>query len=133
MTEPMTDLVTESLLIAAENAGDIAEDVYRNYFERCPGSEALMAHIDHLVRGKMLEEVFRLIMLESYADESNYLNFEVNNHKLAYSVEPHMYGNLLAALTDTVRSAVGEAWTPEMQSAWEARTASLTKEIELRL
>lgn len=126
------DPVTRSLEIAAANAGDITEDVYRRYFAACPGSEALMSHIDHLVRGKMLEEVFRLIMLDDYAGEQQYLDFEVANHKHAYSVEPHMYGNLLQALQDAVRDAVGEDWTRGYEAAWNARRERLLAEIRVR-
>jgi hypothetical protein len=108
----MNDLVTESLEIASEIKGDIAPAIYERYFERCPGSKALMSHIDELVQGKMMVEVYRLVMLESYDDEAAYLTFEVNNHALAYSVEPNMYRNLLSALMDTVAESLAEQWTP---------------------
>ncbi|MDZ7684751.1 MAG: globin [Gammaproteobacteria bacterium] len=107
-------------------------DVYAAYFKRCPGSEALMSHIDNLVRGKMLNEVFRLMLEPSLLDESRYLDFEVDNHRRAYSVEPHMYGNLLAALKDTVRDLIIEDWTNEMDAAWQQRIDELLAEIEER-
>lgn len=129
----MEDPVIASLEIAAENAGDISQEVYRNYFARCPGSEALMSHIDHLVRGKMLDEVFRLVMLPSLDAEQQYLDFEVKNHKLAYSVEPHMYGNLLAALRDTVKASTGKSWDDAMERAWQDKIDSLLAQIEARL
>ncbi|MCB1693986.1 MAG: globin [Pseudomonadales bacterium] len=128
----MTDLVLESLELAAENIDDIVPPVYKSYFDRCPGSEALMSHIDNLVRGKMLDEVLRLVMKESYEGEQQYLDFEVNNHKLAYSVEPHMYGNLLAALRDVIRDAAGDGWTDAHEQAWDDRIALLTSEITAR-
>jgi hypothetical protein len=125
--------VFASLEIAAEMAGDISPAIYQNYFARCPGSESLMAHIDELVRGKMLDEVFRLLLLDDYASESGYLNFEMKNHSLAYSVEAHMYGNLLAAIKETVESTLGGAWTQAFEQAWQQRLASLLKEIDSRL
>jgi hypothetical protein len=129
----MSDPVVHSLEIAAEREGDISQAVYDAYFSRCPGSEALMAHIDHIVRGRMLEEVFRLIMLDDYSSEQAYLNFEVDNHKNAYSVEPHMYENLLGALKDTVKEAVGESWDDAFDAAWSARINSLSHEIARQL
>ena len=129
----MSDLVSESLELAAELAGDITPAVYARYFERCPGSEALMSHIDELVQGKMMVEVYRLVMLENYSDEQAYLTFEVNNHALAYSVEPHMYGNLLTSLMDTVAESLGDQWTQSMLEAWEDRLEMLSGEIESRL
>ena len=107
MTE---DLISTTFEMAAEIGGDLAPAIYANYFARCPGSQALMSHIDDIVRGKMLEEVYRLLMLSDYSGEQGYLNFEMKNHKLAYSVEAHMYGNLLAAILDTVRDAIGDQW-----------------------
>ena len=129
----MSDLVSESLELAAELAGDITPAVYARYFERCPGSEALMSHIDELVQGKMMVEVYRLVMQENYSDEQAYLTFEVNNHALAYSVEPHMYGNLLTSLMDTVAESLGDQWTQSMLEAWEDRLEMLSGEIESRL
>lgn len=129
----MNDLVTETLEIAAELKGDITPLIYTRYFERCPGSEALMSHIDELVRGKMMVEVYRLVMLDDYSDEAAYLTFEVNNHALAYSVEPNMYNNLLTSLMDTVAEVLGDQWTQAMVDAWEDRLEALTREIETRL
>lgn len=126
------DPVIESLEIAAENAGDINEQVYKRYFERCPGSEALMAHIDNLVRGKMLNEVLRLVMTPDYSEEQQYLDFEVKNHRFAYSVLPHMYTNLLSALRDTVRDAAGASWTTAHDRAWNERIDALASEIAAR-
>ncbi len=128
----MTDLVTQSLETAAETAGDITPAIYERYFNSCPGSEALMSHIDELVRAKMMVEVYRLVMLENYRDEEGYLNFEVSNHALAYSVEPHMYGNLLYALMDTVAETLGDDWTPALKEAWETRLDDLLGEINKR-
>lgn len=130
MTE---DLISTTFEMAAEIGGDLAPAIYANYFARCPGSQALMSHIDDIVRGKMLEEVYRLLMLSDYTGEQGYLNFEMKNHKLAYSVEAHMYGNLLAAILDTVRDAIGDQWQPSFETAWQQRINDLTLEIQHRL
>jgi hypothetical protein len=130
MTE---DLISTTFEMAAEIGGDLAPAIYANYFARCPGSQALMSHIDDIVRGKMLEEVYRLLMLSDYSGEQGYLNFEMKNHKLAYSVEAHMYGNLLAAILDTVRDAIGDQWQPSFEAAWQQRINDLTLEIQHRI
>lgn len=130
MTE---DLISTNFEMAAEIGGDLAPAIYANYFARCPGSQALMSHIDDIVRGKMLEEVYRLLMLSDYSGEQGYLNFEMKNHKLAYSVEAHMYGNLLAAILDTVRDAIGDQWQPSFEAAWQQRINDLTLEIQHRI
>jgi hypothetical protein len=130
MTE---DLISTTFEMAAEIGGDLAPAIYANYFARCPGSQTLMSHIDDIVRGKMLEEVYRLLMLSDYSGEQGYLNFEMKNHKLAYSVEAHMYGNLLAAILDTVRDAIGDQWQPSFEAAWQQRINDLTLEIQHRI
>ena len=127
------DLISTTFEMAAEIGGDLAPAIYANYFARCPGSQALMSHIDDIVRGKMLEEVYRLLMLSDYSGEQGYLNFEMKNHKLAYSVEAHMYGNLLAAILDTVRDAIGDQWQPSFEAAWQQRINDLTLEIQHRI
>ena len=129
MTE---DLVYTSFEIVAESAGDITPSVYEKYFARCPGSEALMTHIDNIVRGRMLDEVYRLLMLEGYTEEQGYLNFEVKNHKLAYSVQPHMYENLLIALKDVIEESLGPQWNDSFDNAWQSRITLLLTEIQTR-
>ena len=126
------DLVYTSFEIVAEKAGDISASVYQKYFARCSGSEALMAHIDGIVRGRMLDEVYRLLMLEGYTEEEGYLNFEVKNHKLAYSVQPHMYENLLTALKDVIAESLGRQWDDSFDKAWQSRIALLLTEIQKR-
>ncbi len=129
MTE---DLVYTSFEIVAEKTGDIAPAVYKKYFARCPGSEELMTHIDDIVRGRMLDEVYRLMMNETYDEEESYLNFEVKNHKLAYSVQPHMYENLLAALKEVIAESLGNDWNDSFEQAWQSRIDLLLKEIQVR-
>jgi len=126
------DLVYTSFEIVADRAGDISPAVYEKYFARCPGSEALMSHIDGIVRGRMLDEVYRLLMNESYKDEESYLNFEVKNHKLAYSVEPHMYENLLSALKDVIAESLADDWNESFEQAWQERINLLLVEIQTR-
>jgi len=91
-----------------------------------------MAHLEQLVKSKMLEEVFRLLMEPDYSDEQQYLNFEIDNHRRAYSVEPHMYENLLTAVRDTVRDALGKDWNAAMNAAWNERIDDLLTEIRRR-
>jgi len=126
------DLVYTSFEIVAERAGDISPAVYEKYFARCPGSEALMTHIDSIVRGRMLDEVYRLLMIQGYEEEQGYLNFEVKNHKLAYSVQPHMYENLLSSLKDVIEESLGNDWNESFDQAWQTRIDLLLSEIQTR-
>lgn len=124
----MSDALLASLEQAAEIAGDIAPDIYNRYFERCPDSRSIMLHTDEHMRGRMIEEVYRLLMAEGVTEEREYLAFETSNHR-AYGAQTHMYENLLLATQDVVQKALGRGFTPEMKAAWERRLEDLLKVI----
>jgi hypothetical protein len=114
----------ESLERAAEKAGDIAPAIYDRYFERCPDSRAIMLHTDEHMRGRMLEEVYRLLMSEGVDAEREYLQFETTNHR-AYGAAPHMYENVLLAVRDVVRSVLGPDFSLAMAESWDTRVNDL--------
>lgn len=128
----MSDKISASFELAAEKSEDITDIIYEKYFASCPGSEALMSHIDQGVKGKMLQEVIRLIMVEDYTQEDQYLNFEVKFHQGSYSVEQHMYGNLLNSVHAAIKELIGGDWTEEFEDAWKNKIALLTQELEKR-
>ncbi|MEJ6705441.1 MAG: globin [Pseudomonadales bacterium] len=123
------DLVLKSFELAAETGTDITPLIYDKYFKSSPESVDLMSHIDELVRGKMMEEVFRLLMVENYQPEAEYLNFEVKNHESAYSVEPDMYIKLLDAVRVAVKDTLRSEWSIEYEEAWQGRIGDLTNEL----
>ena len=126
----MTDhgLVLESFELAGERAGDITAAAYERYFARCPESRQLMVLVDQYMRGRMLERVLQLLMSDALDDERGYLEFETRMHA-SYGVAPHMYGNLLLGVRDTVREALGDAWTSAHEAAWVTRLAELSAAI----
>lgn len=128
----MTHALIDSLELASGRTEDLSPAVYARYFARCEGSQTLMSHVDDGVRGKMLNEVIRLMMEPTLETEATYLDFEVDNHRRAYMVEPHMYENLFTALRDTVKETVGSDWTPEMEAAWHERLTELDEAITQR-
>ena len=123
------ELIEQSFEIAAERAGDITAAVYEAYFERCPGSRELMKLTDQYMRGRMLESVLELLMMGSAQDQRDYIRFEAKSHS-SYGVLPHMYENLLGAVRDTVRTALGADWTGAIEAAWTARLDAILREIE---
>lgn len=127
-----SDPVTDSLMQVAEEAGDITARIYEHYFAASPASAALMEHVDEIGRGKMMAEVFRLVMLNSFEDESEYLNWEVLNHERAYSVEPAMYEPLFDALIATVKESLGDRWDDALAAAWQERTRQVSEEFTRR-
>ena len=129
---PAEDPVYRSFELAAERIGDIVDPVYARYFARDPDAAALMSHMDHLTLGRMLEEVVRLLMSGDYGTEEGYLDFEVRNHEGAYRVRARMYGELLAAVRDTIADALGSDWDAASAAGWDARVGALLDEIDAR-
>lgn len=127
-----TQAIIDSLERAGEAAGDITPAVYAQYFAACPESKDLMSHVDQYMQGRMLTEVLRLVMGEDAGTDANYLEFETHNHA-SYGVKPHMYTNLLFALRDTVRGALGDAWCGSYDAAWQGRIEELLAEIDAAL
>lgn len=122
------DLVFATLERAAEKAGDIAPDVYRRWYARCPESRSVMAHVDEYMQGRMLAEVLRLVLTPALDEERSYLQFETQSHA-AYGVRPEMYGPLLESLRDTVREVLASDWTAAAERAWRCRLDALLAEI----
>ena len=122
------DHILESFELAAERAGDITEEVYRRYYENCPESAEIMSHVDVYMQGRMMNEVLNLVMTDP--DESEqYLAYETRNHA-SWGVRGHMYVNLLQAVRDTVRAAVGDDWNQTVDAAWQNRIDHLLRTIE---
>jgi hemoglobin-like flavoprotein len=119
--------IVKSFELASERAGDITVQVYEAYFERCPESRELMKLVDQHMRGRMLESVLLLLMGDTDG-ERDYIRFETTSHR-SYGVLPHMYENLLAAVHETVRRALGADWTSAMEAAWSARIDGILGEI----
>ena len=124
------DQIIASLEIAAEKCGDINPAVYERYFQKSPGSEELMIQIDHLVRGKMMEEIMRLLMSEDFSGEDEYLTFEMKTHEEAYSVIKSMYGSLLHSVWEILKEGLGDEWTDAFEAAWDNRIQALELAIE---
>ncbi len=128
----MTDTITQTFELAAERVEDLTPQVYTRFFSSNPAAEQLMSHLDEGPRGKMLAEVIRLMMVADFDAEQTYLTFEVNNHRLAYSVELRMYREILVALKDEIRNILGNAWTRSMEAAWSEQIETLLIQIHQR-
>ena len=122
------ELIERSFELAGERTGDITGPVYEAYFARCPGSRELMKLTDQYMRGRMLESVLVMLMVGSAQEQREYIRFETKSH-LSYGVLPHMYENLLGAVRDTVRAALGSDWTESIEAAWTARLDNILQEI----
>lgn len=126
------DLVYRSFERVAERAVDITPKVYQKFFARHPEAESLMGHIDQIVRGRMMDEVYRLLLADDFSEEQQYLNWEVTNHRTAYNVEFDMYPHLMEALVDAVKESMGDDWNADYEDAWAAKNELLMQEVHRR-
>jgi hypothetical protein len=125
-----TDLVLESFELAAASGDDITAQVHETFIAADPQSGELMDHMDEHMLGRMMAEVLTVLMAETADSQRTYLHFEVDAHR-AYGVELLMYGELMAAVRDTVRVMLGPRWNQEFANAWAQRIASVGEEIDL--
>jgi hemoglobin-like flavoprotein len=118
------DPVAESLALLAERVGDPGALVYARLFERHPETEALfvMDKGGH-VRGQMLATVFEAL-LDGGDRLAGLIGIERMNH-LGYGVPEDAFDEFYALLMETVREALGEAWTAAMEQGWRERIAAL--------
>ena len=72
-------------------------------------------------------------MLDELETESEYMAFDYNNHKVAYSVQSSMYRQLLNAfaIAIAVKEGVGDEWRPQFDEEWESRSKELEQAFDL--
>lgn len=125
----MSDLVTDSLMACAEQAGDITDTVYQHFFDACTSAGQLMDHSDEGMRGRMLQQTLELLM-DEVGDDEGYLAWEVANHVQAYYVKLDMYPAFFEAIQDAVAGAMGKQWNDEYANAWSEKISDLLEAIE---
>ncbi len=126
----MSELIAESLEYLAESDEDVYGKIFDEFYRVSPDGEGLMMHMDELTKGRMLEEVTRLLMSVDVELEAAYLDFELRNHEQAYSVERYMYRQLFNAFAGVVRGLAGEHWSPAYEQAWNTRIETLCDAME---
>ncbi len=113
--------VIRSLEICAERKGDIVPEVYERFFARHPGALELMGHSDEYMRGRMFEQVLELLMSDEHFGAGGYLDWELDNHLVAYQVAGDMYDAFFDAVLEVVREGAAELWTEADATAWRER------------
>ncbi len=121
----MSDAVVESLSLCEE---DLSQPVYDRFFAASASGRELMGHADEYMRGRMLQQVFELFMLDG-AEADDYLAWEVDNHIASYGVHADMYRDFFDALQVSVKESLGDAWTTDFDAAWSARIEDLLEKI----
>lgn len=118
----MTDALAASLELVVERCGDPTELVYDRLFGQQPEMKALFLG-DHSrqARGQMLaialDTLTDLAAGETWA--GNMIRAERINHD-QIGVPFDVFATFFAVVHETFRDAAGEAWSGEMEAAWDA-------------
>jgi hemoglobin-like flavoprotein len=122
-----TDLIEQSLEIAAERCPDLTAPVYARLFAAHPEMEELFwRDTDHAVKGEMLARVIMAIL--DFVGPRHYartlIQCEVVTHD-GYGVPPETFAVFFGTVRDTLREVCAEAWTGEIEAAWRALLEAL--------
>jgi hypothetical protein len=109
----------------AEAGVDITPQVFREFEAATPGVGQHIAMMDPYMRGRMLEQVIKLLMGET---EDGYLAFEVRTHH-GYGANDAFYRSLLEAVKQVVRELSGGSWTEHEDAAWDSTIERIVGEI----
>lgn len=119
MNQPLITVI-DSLEKSAEKGNDLRELIYARFFSGSEDATTLMSHCDSHMLGRMLEQVYAILMDEDLQNDSAYFQWEVSNH-LSYGVTREMYEPFLAAVHEAMRNDLGESWSSDYEQAWQAR------------
>jgi hemoglobin-like flavoprotein len=120
-------LIEQSLELAAERCPDLTPLVYARLFREQPQMEALFwRDKNSAIRGEMLARVFEAIL--DFIGERLYahhlIQCEVVTHA-GYDVPPDVFQTFFPVVAATLREVLGEAWSGEINLAWEGLLADL--------
>ena len=114
--------VVASLELAAETSGDITPLVYQRLFREHPEMAPLFClDTDNSVKGSMLAHAIEVVL--DFVGERQFAEMFVRDESVThagYDVSPDVFGTFFRMLADTIKDVLGERWTAEMASAWDA-------------
>jgi len=123
------DVILTTLELTGEAGIDVTEPTYDYFFEVSPQSRQLMIHMDHLVRGKMLNALMALVMMEEGDSKVDVIDFEVRTHQ-ANGISVLMYAQLFEAFYKAIKDAIIDQWTDEFENAWQREIKQLVEKIQ---
>ena len=125
------ELIERVLECAAEDDPELNEMVNRNFYDAMADAGQLMSHVDEGVRGKMMAEIYRLLLAEDVAtSDGEYLVFETKTHANSYFVLPEMYNVLSDVFLQTLRLSAARVWSSDVEAAISRRLNALTTAID---
>ena len=125
-------LIEATLEKVAVSDGDFDQRCFERFFQMSEEGKSLMAHMDHVHRGKMMAEIYRLLLAEKLEDEADYLNWEAKNHETAYFVPKHLYAMFMKAFQTLVADTLGGELSSAESDAFTARCNQIAQAIQSR-
>ena len=120
-------LIEASLERVADRLGDPAPLVYARLFAAYPELEALFtADKLGLVRGNMLQVTLECLL--DFAGPRAYARHFVGSERVNHQgvgVPCEMFDHFYQTVIATFRDALGDAWTPETEAAWQRAAQGL--------
>ena len=111
---------------------DFDKKCFERFFQISEEGKTLMAHMDRIHRGKMMAEIYRLMMARDLNDEADYLNWEAQNHETAYFVPGRLYPIFMRAFKEAVAETLDYGWTKVDEDAFARRCDQIVTEIQSR-
>ena len=120
-----TEVLRQCLEAVAEADVDISPEVYAAFSASWPESDMHLAILDERMRGRMLDQVYQLLLGETNDD---YVQFEARTHR-EYGASPALYRGLLTAVKSTVRDHMGADWAATQEAAWDRSIERIVDEF----
>ena len=117
-----SELIESSLAAVAERVGDPAPQVYARLFEMAPELQPLFVRdTDGSVRAEMLARALETLL--DLVGEGHYarglIATEFVNHQ-NIGVPADRFGVFFDAMISTFREVLADAWTDDVDAAWDA-------------
>jgi hypothetical protein len=117
------EIISRSLELVAERAGDPAPAVFTRLFAEFPDAEGRFARdVNGSVRGEMLAMVLECLMSPDGPYQLHLVRAERVNHD-GFGTPPGEFDRFFGVVHETCRELAGPDWTPEFDAAWRAQIA----------
>ncbi len=115
------ELITQSLDLLAERAGDPTPAVYRRLFAEFPETEERFCRdVTGAIRAEMLTMVFDCLMDPGGPYQLNLIRAERVNHD-GFGTPNDVFNRFFWIVMETCRELLDGAWTPAFETAWRGR------------
>lgn len=125
---PRAAEIESSLELLAELCEDPTPLVYQRLFALQPHMEPhFWRDTNNAIKGEMLARTFAAIL--DFVGERHYADHMIGTEMVThegYDVPRDVFTTFFTVVRDTVEEVLGEAWTPELASAW----AQMLSEID---